>query len=145
MIHIYILWLYNKCSTSFLFTYYNIAFTSAKLVSIWKCEVHSEKGQLYRPWTWHIPDKWLHPNKTPVLQILFMISGRCQGLFMYALITGVKWFQCQLLCWIMMLVSQMLWGKSVTYRFMNRDQWEVWLTSITPKCKGQKSLEIQLC
>lgn len=55
-----------------------------------------KRGQLYRPWTWHTPDKWLDPSKTRALYSVFMITRGCQGLFMYTLITSSQWPQCQL-------------------------------------------------
>lgn len=39
--------------------------------------------------------------------------------------------------------SQMLWCKNVTRRFFKWEWQEPWLTSITPKCREQQSLEVR--
>lgn len=140
--------LYNK--RFFCFVLFFPEFTSTLNITIKSSRLSrcvdmssSEGGQLRGPWTWHIPDKWLDPNESSVLYFLFMISGRCQGLVACTPITRFWWYQCQLLCCEMMLVSQMLRGRSVTRRFMRRDQREAGLTSITLKRKGQRPLEIR--
>lgn len=89
--------------------------------SQWLCgRVHSE--DCCRHLEWHIPENWLDPNKTPVLTVACVYDLRkVSGSFHVNPDTGFLWSHCQMLCCVMMLVSQMLRGKSVTHRFMTGD------------------------
>lgn len=52
--------------------------------------------ELNRPCTWHTADKEPERGKTPPLWWLFMITRRCQGLFVHTPITSSLRPQCQL-------------------------------------------------